>query len=61
MNYRNRVLRYIGDGGLLNKGESVYCFVDEGHRFIVQTKRDIFGVNQIIFKDSARKNFIIEE
>ena len=61
MNYQNRVLRYIGNGKLLNKEEVVYCFVDEGHRFIVQTKRDIFGVNQIIFKDSARKNFIIED
>ena len=56
-NYSGRVLEYIGESGLLETGETVYCFVQELHQFRVQTRRLILGVNQLIFSNESWDKF----
>jgi hypothetical protein len=58
MNYAGLSLRYIGPSGVLEKNEIVRCIADEGHRFIVQANKSVFGVNQVIFSDALRNLFI---
>ena len=59
MIYQNTVLRYLESTGILELGETVYCFVDEGHQFRVQTRRPVKGVFQVIFPDESRHKFEI--
>ena len=56
-NYAGRVLKYIGEPGLLEPGETVYCFVQETHQFRVQTRRLVLGVNQLIFPNKSKDKF----
>ena len=57
--FKNSVLRYTPLTGLLESGEIVYCFADEGYQFRVQTRRLIRGVDQMIFPDESRWKFEI--
>ncbi len=60
-NYQGRVLKWIEDDGLLDKGELVYCFVQEKHQFRVQTRRLILGVDQLIFPNTSHTKFVIHQ
>ena len=57
MSFQGKVLRWIVEDEMLNTGEAVYCFVDEGFQFRVHTRRLIHGCCELIFPHESRKKF----
>ncbi len=57
INYQGQVLRWVKHEGLLEFGETVYCFVQEYNQFRVQTQRLVCGVNQLIFPNTSWDKF----
>ena len=55
--FQGKVLRWISGDGILLNGETVYCFVDQGHSFRVNTRRLVHGCHEVIFSDKSREKF----
>ncbi len=59
--FQGRVLMWLEEDGILDTGEIVYCFVDEGHQFRVNGRRLIHGCSEVIFSDESRNKFRVLE
>ena len=57
LSFQGKVLRWAGEDGILQNGEPVYCFVDEGHQFRVTPARLVHGCSEVIFRDESRSKF----
>ena len=54
---QGHTLRWLMEEDLLQRGELVLCFVDEGHQFRVWTNRLTNGVWELIFSNESRNKF----
>ena len=57
--YQNKVLQWVMQEGILEEGEIVYCFVEDSEMFRVQTRRLVYGVDQINFPLASKHKFRI--
>lgn len=57
--YQGKVLIWVMPEGILEEGEIVYCFVEDDGMFRVQTRRLIYGVDQINFPVESKNKFRI--
>ncbi len=55
--FEGNMRRWLEADDLLERGELVYCFVDEGHQFRVWSQRLINGVQELIFSNQSRFKF----
>jgi hypothetical protein len=58
-NYQGRVLVYLLDEGIFERGEIVYCFQEDEFMFRVNTRRLIHGVQQVNFPVESKHKFRI--
>ena len=54
---QGHTLRWLMEEDMLQRGELVYCFVDEGDQFRVWTNRLTNGVWELIFSNESRNKF----
>ncbi len=56
-NYQGKILQYLIEGGILEKGELVWCFQEDEYHFRVHTRRLVHGVNQVNFPVESKSKF----
>ncbi len=54
---QGHTLRWLMEEDMLQRGELVYCFVDEGDQFRVWTNMLTNGVWELIFSNESRNKF----
>jgi len=59
MDLTRKYLRAKVDNSLFPAGTIAYCIVDLGHEFIVRTSESFHGVQEFIFLDERREDFVL--
>jgi len=62
VNFSGQTLTCVTDSGFFKKGNSYYCFADEGYDFWIHAPwlESSYGVNQIKVSGESRENFAIK-